>query len=240
MNIHYCENYEAMSQQGAEIVMREIERKSDLLFCVASGGSPTGLYQEMVKSYRFNADFFSELRVIKLDEWGGLDEGSTFSSEYDVQEKFIKPLEIGEDRYITIDPMTENPKEECLRVQKELSENGPIDICILGIGVNGHIALNEPAEKLQLDCHVAVLAPTTLNHGMIKTLSHPPTFGMTLGIGNIMDSNRIILFISGKGKKQALEQLLTREITTQFPASMLWLHPNVDLIIDETVFTEKQ
>lgn len=240
MNIHYCENYEVMSQQGAEIVMREIERKSDLLFCVASGGSPTGLYQEMVKSFRFNADLFSELRVIKLDEWGGLEEGSTFSSEYDVQEKFIKPLEIDEDRYITIDLMAEDPKEECLRVQNELIENGPIDICILGIGVNGHIALNEPAEKLQLDCHVAELATTTLNHGMIKTLTHPPTFGMTLGIGNIMDSNRIILFISGMGKKQALEKLLTREITTQFPASMLWLHPNVDLIIDETVLTEKQ
>ncbi len=240
MNIHYCENYEVMSQQGAEIVMREIERKSDLLFCVASGGSPTGLYQEMVKSFRFNADLFSELRVIKLDEWGGLDEGSTFSSEYDVQEKFIKPLEIDDDRFITIDLMAEDPKEECLRVQNELIENGPIDICILGIGVNGHIALNEPAEKLQLDCHVAELATTTLNHGMIKTLTHPPTFGMTLGIGNIMDSNRIILFISGMGKKQALEKLLTREITTQFPASMLWLHPNVDLIIDETVLTEKQ
>lgn len=240
MNIHYCENYEVMSQQGAEIVMREIERKSDLLFCVASGGSPTGLYQEMVKSFRFNADLFSELRVIKLDEWGGLDEGSTFSSEYDVQEKFIKPLEIDDDRYITLDLMAEDPKEECMRVQNELIENGPIDICILGIGVNGHIALNEPAEKLQLDCHVAELATTTLNHGMIKTLTHPPTFGMTLGIGNIMDSNRIILFISGMGKKKALEKLLTREITTQFPASMLWLHPNVDLIIDETVLTEKQ
>ena len=240
MNIHYCENYEVMSQQGAEIVMREIERKSDLLFCVASGGSPTGLYQEMVKSFRFNSDLFSELRVIKLDEWGGLDEGSTFSSEYDVQEKFIKPLEIDDDRFITIDLMAEDPKEECLRVQNELIENGPIDICILGIGVNGHIALNEPAEKLQLDCHVAELATITLNHGMIKTLTHPPTFGMTLGIGNIMDSNRIILFISGMGKKKALEKLLTREITTQFPASMLWLHPNVDLIIDETVLTEKQ
>ncbi len=240
MNIHYCENYEVMSQQGAEIVMREIERKSDLLLCVASGGSPTGLYQEMVKSFRFNADLFSELRVIKLDEWGGLDEGSTFSSEYDVQEKFIKPLEIDDDRYITLDLMAEDPKEECMRVQNELIENGPIDICILGIGVNGHIALNEPAEKLQLDCHVAELATTTLNHGMIKTLTHPPTFGMTLGIGNIMDSNRIILFISGMGKKQALEKLLTREITTQFPASMLWLHPNVDLIIDETILTEKQ
>lgn len=235
MNIHYCKNYEEMSQEGALIVMREIERTSDLLFCVASGGSPTGLYQDMVKNFRINADLFSELRVIKLDEWGGLEEGSTFTSEFDVQEKFIKPLNISNDRYITIDPMAKEPHEECLRVQKELRENGPIDICILGIGVNSHIALNEPADKLRMDCHVAELAPITLNHGMIKTLAQPPTFGMTLGIGNIMDSKRIILFISGTGKKQALEQLLTREISTQYPASLLWLHPNVDLIIDESV-----
>ena len=239
MNIHYCKDYQTMSQKGSEIVLREIDRKSDLLFCVASGGSPSGLYQEMVKIHHQNPDFFSELRVIKLDEWGGLEKGSTFSSEYDVQQKFIQPLQISADRYITIDPIPENPTEECARVQRALELNGPIDICILGIGVNGHIALNEPAAKLQLECHIEKLAPSTLNNGMLQSLSQPPTFGMTLGIGNLLDSKRILLFISGKGKKEALEKLLEKEVSTEFPASLLWLHPNVDLLIDEAVLNER-
>ena len=239
MNIHYCKDYLEMSQKGSEIVLREIDRKSDLLFCVASGGSPTGLYQEMIKKHLQNPDFFSELRVIKLDEWGGLEKGSTFSSEYDVQQKFIQPLGIDATRYITIDPLPQNPEEECARVQRKLEEIGPIDICILGIGVNGHIALNEPAVKLQLDCHVEKLAESTLNNGMIKSLTQPPTFGMTLGVGNLLASKRILLFISGKGKKEALQQLLRREITTDFPASLLWLHPNVDLLIDQAVLNEE-
>jgi galactosamine-6-phosphate isomerase len=148
-------------------------------------------------------------------------------------------LGIDATRYITIDPLPQNPEEECARVQRKLEEIGPIDICILGIGVNGHIALNEPAVKLQLDCHVEKLAESTLNNGMIKSLTQPPTFGMTLGVGNLLASKRILLFISGKGKKEALQQLLRREITTDFPASLLWLHPNVDLLIDQAVLNEE-
>lgn len=238
MNIHSCKDFLTMSQKGSEIVLREIDRKPDLLFCVASGGSPAGLYEEMVKKYHQKPDFFSHLRVIKLDEWGGLEDGSVFSSEYDVQRKLIEPLKIDFTRYLTLDPNSQNPGVECARVQQKLEEIGPIDICILGIGVNGHIALNEPAAKLQMDCHVEKLAESTLNNGMIKSLSQPPTYGMTLGVGNLLFSKRILLFVSGKGKKNALEQLLKREITTEFPASLLWLHPSVDLLIDQTVFNE--
>lgn len=239
MNIHSCKDFLTMSQKGSEIVLREIDRKPDSLFCVASGGSPAGLYQEMVKKHLQNPDFFSQLRVIKLDEWGGLEKGSTFSSEHDVKQKFLTPLNIDASRYWTIDPLPHNPNAECARVQRELEEIGPIDICILGMGVNGHIALNEPAAKLQLNCHVEQLAKSTLSNGMIKTLSQPPTFGMTLGIGDLLASKRILIFVSDKGKKEALKRLLSREITTDFPASLLWLHPNVDVLIDEAVLRDE-
>jgi galactosamine-6-phosphate isomerase len=171
---------------------------------------------------------------VKLDEWGGLEEGSTFTSEYDVQTKFIQPLGISEDRYLTLDPFTTDAEEECKRMKFEL-QNSVIDICILGIGVNGHIALNEPAEILQSGFHIAQLAESTLNNGMIKSLKQPPTFGMTMGVGEILRSRKILLFISGSGKKAAFEKLLKEEVSTQFPASLLWLHPNVDVLVDERV-----
>ncbi len=235
MNFHYLPDYETMSRKGFELVKNEIDLRPDLLFCVASGGSPTGLYAEMVKHQKENPDFCSVLRVVKLDEWGGLESGSTFTSEHDVQTKFIQPLGISPDRYLTIDPFTADPAGDCLRMKNALEQIGPVDICILGIGVNGHIALNEPANLLLPGFHVCKLAESTLNNGMIKSLKQPPTFGMTMGVGEILRSKKIILFISGSGKKAAFQELQKEQVSTQCPVTLLWLHPNVDVLVDESV-----
>ncbi|WP_338223186.1 6-phosphogluconolactonase [Algoriphagus confluentis] len=224
-----------MSQKGFELVKKEIDQKPNLLFCVASGGSPSGLYAEMVAERAINPGFCKELRVIKLDEWGGLEEGSTFTSELDVQTKFVQPMGIAPDRYWTVNPFTLDPHGDCEQMENVLQNEGPLDICILGIGVNGHIALNEPGDQLTPHFHVCRLAESTLNNGMIKTLKQPPTFGMTMGLGNILQSKKIILFISGSGKKEAFEHLKVPEISTQFPASFLWMHGNVEVLVDSSV-----
>lgn len=235
MNFHYLPDFKSMSQKGFELVKKEIDQKPDLLFCVASGGSPSGLYAEMVNEKSVNPDFCEKLRVVKLDEWGGLEYGSTFTSELDVQSKFIQPMGIKADRYWTIDPFTQDPEGDCKRMEGLIQKEGPVDICILGIGVNGHIALNEPGEVLKPGFHVCQLAESTLNNGMIKSLKQSPSFGMTMGVGEILQSKKILLFISGSGKKEAFERLKKPEISTQFPASLLWLHGNVEVIVDRSV-----
>ncbi len=235
MNFHYLPNYAQMSRKGFDLVKTAIDAKPDLLFCVASGGSPSGLYAEMANCQKQKPDFCSKLRVVKLDEWGGLEPGSTFTSEHDVQTKFLQPLGISSDRYLTIDPFIDDPLGSCARMKAELERSGSVDVCILGIGVNGHIALNEPSEVLQPGFHVCKLAESTLNHGMVKSLKQPPTFGMTMGMGEILCSRKILLFISGSGKKEAFQRLLKEEVSTQFPASLLWLHPNVEVLVDESV-----
>lgn len=234
MNFYYFHDFEEMSRKGFELVKKEIEKKPDLLFCVASGGSPSGLYSEMVNYQKEQPDFCSELKVVKLDEWGGLEAGSTFTSEYDVQAKFLQPLGISPERYLTIDPFTADPTGDCERMKYMLELHGPVDICILGIGVNGHIALNEPGDALNLGFHISKLAESTLNNGMIKSLKQPPTFGMTMGVGEILRAKKVLLFIAGSGKKEAFQKLLKEEVSTQFPASLLWLHPNVDVLVDES------
>jgi galactosamine-6-phosphate isomerase len=234
MKIQYFSNFSEMSRKGFDLVKNEIDNKPELLFCVASGGSPSGLYSEMANHQKLNPDFCSKLQVVKLDEWGGLESGSTFTSEYDVQTKFIQPLGISDDRYLTIEPFTQEPERECDRIKVAL-EKSPVDVCILGIGVNGHIALNEPSDRLKLGFHIADLAESTLTNGMIKSLKQAPTFGMTMGVGEILRSKKIILFIAGSGKKEAFQTLLKEEINTHFPASLLWLHPNVDVLVDQSV-----
>lgn len=235
MKLHICKNYKEMSSLAAKLVLGEIEITPDLLFCAASGGSPTGLYSHMVERFTQEPDFFSQMQIIKLDEWVGLPAHSTFSSEYDIQQKLLKPLHHPSDRYISFDDQIMDPQAECDRIQEELEEKGPIDICILGIGVNGHLALNEPGEFLQTYSHVAKLSPTTLSSGMIEKVGVPLSEGMTLGMGNIFESRKIILLITGKGKKEVVNQFLTKKITNELPASLLWLHPNAEIILDEEV-----
>lgn len=234
MKFHFCPDYKAMSQKAADLVHLEIGKKPNLLFCVASGGSPAGLYDLMHQKHQKNPEFFNKIRMIKLDEWVGLPAGSEFSSEYDVQHKLLQKIEVPAARYTAFDDQASDPKGECQRIQAELEKTGPIDICILGIGQNGHIALNEPNSKLQLDCHLAALSERTLSSGMIEKVGIPLKEGMTMGLGGIMASRMVILLITGKGKEQAYEQLMNREINPELPASMLWMHPNAYVIVDET------
>ncbi|MCM0041360.1 MAG: 6-phosphogluconolactonase [Algoriphagus sp.] len=234
MNFHYFTDFESMSKQGFEYIKEAVEKKPNLLFCVASGGSPSGTYAKLAAYKQQHPNFGSALRVIKLDEWGGLEANSPFTSELDVQRKFIQPMRISLDRYWTLDPYTQNPEGECEAMEQVLEREGPLDICILGIGVNGHIALNEPGEKHQLPFHVCPLAESTLANGMLKTLQQPPSFGMTIGLRGILQSKLILLFVAGSGKKEAFEQLKAQEVRGQFPASFLGLHPNVQVLIDQT------
>ena len=204
------------------------------MFCVASGGSPSGSYAKLAAYKQQHSDFGSALRVIKLDEWGGLEANSPFTSELDVQRKFVQPMGISPERYWTLDPYTQDPEGECAAMEQILEREGPLDICILGIGVNGHIALNEPGEEQQLPFHVCQLAASTLANGMLKTLQQPPSFGMTMGLRGILQSKLILLFVAGSGKKEAFEQLKAQQVRSQFPASFLGLHPNVQVLVDQT------
>ena len=139
MNFHFFSDFESMSTEGFELIKKEVEKKPDLLFCVASGGSPSGTYAQMAAHKNLHPEFGEELRVIKLDEWGGLEPDSAFTSELDVQQKFVQPMGIPADRYWTIDPTTSDPEGACLNMEQVMEREGPLDICILGIGVNGHI-----------------------------------------------------------------------------------------------------
>jgi galactosamine-6-phosphate isomerase len=233
MHFHYFSDFESMSIKGFDLVKGEIDQTPDLLFCVASGGSPSGTYAQLVAHKQQHPSFGSQLRVIKLDEWGGLEPGSTFTSEEDVQRKFVQPMQISSDRYWTLDPYTDSPAQACADLEAVLQREGPLDICILGIGVNGHIALNEPGDVLQLPVHVSELADTTLNNGMLKSLNQPPSFGMTLGLRAILQSKLVLLFIAGSGKKEAFAALTQENVRTSFPASFLWLHPNVQVLVDK-------
>jgi galactosamine-6-phosphate isomerase len=113
-----------------------------------------------------------------------------------------------------------------------LYESGPLDLCILGLGRNGHVLMNEPAAEVTPFAHVARLAPSTRRHPTLRALKTPPRRGLTLGLGEILQSKAILLLVSGRHKSAALKRTLSGRVTTRCPASFLWLHPDVTVICD--------
>lgn len=216
---------------ASDFIIAELRKKPTALVCAATGKSPTGTYKKLVeKQEQIKTD---GLRFIKLDEWYGLPMGHSGTCEHYLQENLLKPLHISPEKYTSFVGDTDSPEAECERIQIFLNEHGPIDICILGIGLNGHIAFNEPAAELHAGVHLSTLSQSSLKHSMVEGVDTKLEYGLTLGMADILQSRKIILIVNGKHKREILNKLLSSHVSTQLPASFLWLHPDVHCIYTE-------
>lgn len=231
MNISRYDDYEVMSDVAASIIHGLLKEKRKLILCAATGNSPRGLYERLVHYHHHEPGIFDQLTVVKLDEWGGLPKNHPATCEHYLRNYLIGPLQIPAGRFLSFASDAQDHEQECKAVQHKLEKLGPIDICVLGLGSNGHIGFNEPASFLEPYCHVARLAPSSLKHTMVQAVDEKPIVGLTLGLKNILNSRRIILLITGDHKQHVTEELLKARIDTNLPASFLWLHPNVDCLI---------
>lgn len=226
MNISYFSDTELMSQQAAEIVLEQVRQNPESLLCTATGSSPKCLYQILAQ----HTKLFEKTRIIPLDEWIGLPTPEGSCHTY-IEEYVLNPLQIPAAHYFGFNVNTTRLENECKRIQELLNQEGPVDLCILGLGKNGHLGFNEPAYVLQAHCHIANLAPQSQEHNMIGSASSKPTKGLTLGMQDILASKKIILLVSGEDKEAATRQLISGTITTDCPATWLWKHDNVDCLI---------
>lgn len=231
--IHHCRDYQDMSRQAAASVIAAVTARGDSLLCAAAGGSPAGLYRELVREAGRTPDLFRRLRIVKLDEWLQLPADDAATCEHFLRSRLLDPLRIEAERYIGFDPQTADPLRECDRISGELARQGSIDLCVLGLGRNGHLGLIEPAPSLQPHCHVAVLSDQTQGHQMLSAAKTGPTHGMTLGIADILASRKILLLVTGEGKEQATARFLDGTVTTEVPATFLWLHHDVEVFLDD-------
>jgi len=223
-----------MSRIAAARVIAAAAAKNDSLLCVPAGNSPAGLYRELIREAETKPDLFRSLRVVKLDEWLGLPARDGATCEHFLKSRLLDPLAIAAERYITFDSETTDPLRECAKVHAELERQGPIDLCILGLGKNGHVGLNEPGPSLQPHCHVAKLSEETLRHAMMSSTEAKPAYGMTLGIGDILRARKILLLVTGEGKERVIVRFLDGAVTTDLPASFLWLHHDLEVLLDDS------
>ena len=238
MDIEIFENHNDLSQHARNIVVRQLREKSDSLLCTSTGNTPVRTYELLVEDYKLDPGLFSQLRIIKLDEWGGVPIDDPQTCESYLQKHLIGPLNIPETRYFSFSSDPLDPDQECKRIQETLVRQVPIDLCILGLGINGHIAFNEPSEYLQPNCHIANLTRKSMQHPMSTGMGKIPTYGLTLGMADILQSRKIIILISGSAKQAITKELLSGKMTTSVPASWLWLHPNVTCLIEENAIPE--
>lgn len=232
MIINICSDYEQMSMQARDFLINALQEKKDLLLCAATGSSPLRTYQLLQENYHTQPDLFEQVRILKLDEWGGVDSSEPSTCESFLQQHLLQALHISPDRYDAFDSNPENPQAECDRMQAIINKKGPIDICVLGLGQNGHIAFNEPGESLHPDCHIAILSPQSMQHNMAKAMDQKPTYGMTIGMRDILNAKKILLLLTGSSKQLIVNQLLEKKISTHLPASLLWLHSSVTCLVD--------
>jgi len=231
MKIEVCNSYDELSRKAKDIIIGEIKKNEKLLLCTATGGSPTKTYELLGKEYQEKPKLFSGLRIIKLDEWGGIPLNHLATCETYLQEYLIRPLHIPASRYISFNSNPVNASLECEHIQEKLNKEGPVDLCILGLGMNGHLAFNEPARFLQPRCHVAELSEMSLQHPMASEMQIKPAYGLTLGITDILHSRMILILINGSHKRKIVKKFLSQKISSSVPASFLWLHPNIICLI---------
>lgn len=225
-------DHETVSTAAAGWIEERLVRQPNSLLCLATGGTPMRAYERLAQHARSNPALLAQARILKLDEWGGIPLDRPATCESYLQESLIRPLGLGS-RYVGFASQPTDPKQECARIASWLAAEGPIDLCILGLGLNGHLGFNEPADSLQPHAHIATLTPESLSHAMIAAEPVRPTYGLTLGMADLLQSREILLMVTGTSKREPLRRLLDGRISPSFPASFLWLHPRVTLLVDQ-------
>jgi len=228
-----------MSVRAAHLIADEVRRDRRLVIGAATGSTPTRAYELLAEMAAGDSSVFADLRLLKVDEWGGLPLDDPATCEVYLQHKLVRPLSISRERYLGWDSQPRDPDAECRRVERWLCEHGPIGVCVLGLGANGHLAFNEPADVLHPGPHAARLSRESLRHPMLGLSRATPAYGLTIGMADILRSRQILLLVSGAHKSTQLARLREPIVSTHFPASFLWLHPDVTILCDREATKEK-
>lgn len=224
-----CKNYDEMSKAAAKIVEAQVILKPNSILGLATGSSPVGMYKELINS---GVDF-SEVVTYNLDEYYPISKDNDQSYDYFMRKNLFDHITVKE--HNIPNGMAENPEEECARYDKAIEEAGGIDLQVLGIGVNGHIGFNEPDDELPANTNKVTLTESTIeaNSRFFESKDQVPTAALTLGIGGIMKAKRIVVLVSGKNKAPIVRELFKGNVTTKVPVSLLQLHPDATIVMDE-------
>lgn len=223
-----------ISEVAANIIVEEMQKNQTIVLGLATGSSPVKTYEKLIEANQNKLIDFSKVSTFNLDEYVGLDPKHEQSYDYFMHDNLFNHINIDEANIHFPKGVGADIDKNIETYQKQLDE-ATIDLQILGLGSNGHIAFNEPGTSFESHVHQVELTEKTRedNKRFFNDLSEVPTHAITMGIADIMRAKQIIVLANGENKAPAIKELLEGYKTEDFPASILLDHPNVTLIIDE-------
>lgn len=234
MNVLIYDSEEQIGIAAGNYMCGQVLQKPDSVLGLATGSTPLKPYGQMIELYKKGVVDFSKVTTFNLDEYVNLDVNDKNSYHSFMHENLFDHINIPADQINFLDGNAEDPEEECRRYEEKIKKAGGIDIQLLGIGSNGHIAFNEPADCFQRWSHVVTLKESTVkdNSRFFKSVDEVPTQALTMGIGSIMQAKKILIIAIGENKAKAIKQLIDGNVTPMCPASVLQFHTDVTLMLD--------
>jgi glucosamine-6-phosphate isomerase len=234
MKIIVNDSYEDMSRAAAREILQLLQSLSSPLICIASGDTPAGLYKEMVDQVNRKHINTGEWNYVGLDEWMGMNGYDEGSCRYYIDQQVFDPLNVPIKRIAFFDGTVHDPAKECERVERFIQTHKKIDVAILGLGMNGHIGMNEPGTSASLRSHVSRLDPQTQEVGQKYFKSRTAlTKGLTLGMATILEAKHIFLLVSGTKKASIASKMVTEEVSEQLPCTLLRNHAGLRIYLDK-------
>jgi glucosamine-6-phosphate deaminase len=225
MRILVTPDYAVLSLTAAEIVLQAVQSRRELNLGLPTGNTPLGMYRELTRAYREGRANFSDLQTFNLDEYAGLAPGDPHRFDTYMRENFFS--------HVNVSPLNIHFPDETNDYERQISDAGGIDLLVVGIGANGHIAFNEPGSSFGSRTRRVALAPKTIENARKHFGLDPvPTSAITMGIGTILECRRIVLLASGRPKADIVHQALQGPSSEAVPASALQQHPDVTVIVD--------
>ncbi len=229
------QTYDKLSRQAANIISAQVIMNPKSVLGLATGSSPVGIYRQLIDWYNKGDIDFSGVTSINLDEYVGLEETDPQSYRYFMQTNFFDHINIRRENTYVPNGCAADMERECVEYDERIERLGGIDLQLLGIGLDGHIGFNEPADIFVKNTHVVDLHESTIraNARFFEKESDVPRQAITMGMVSIMQAKKIVLIASGKAKKDIVERAFYGPITPEIPASILQLHPDLTVVFSE-------
>lgn len=235
MLVYIKKDYEEMSKAGAQIVAALLRKKPNCVLGFATGSTPLGLYRELIRMHQREGLDFSKITTFNLDEYVGLPPEHDQSYHYFMWENLFKHINVDR-RFVHIPMgMAQNIEAHCEWYEEQIEKAGGIDLQILGIGANGHIAFNEPGSSLGSRTRIKTLTGTTreANARFFKNPNEVPKHAITMGVGTIMDAKHVLLLANGAAKAEAIAATCEGPITAMWPATIVQMHRQATVLVDQ-------
>ena len=240
MKIIVADDYKGMSRKAAAIIASQVTLKADSVLGLATGSTPIGMYEQLVEWHKAGELDFSAVKTVNLDEYVGLAPDHDQSYRYFMNDNLFNHVNIDKANTHVPNGLAADPAVECERYDRVVEEMGGVDIQVLGMGHNGHIGFNEPADHFPLGTNLVDLQESTINANarFFASKDEVPKQAMTMGIHTIMKAKKILVVVNGEGKADIVKKAFTGPVTPQVPASILQLHPDVVLVGDKAALSK--